>query len=259
MFRHQLRSSRVSTQARYSQPGRCFQVRTLTRCRQATTSTPTQRLSAGEWPRQQHRHRSAQATQRVADAFDLPATKVAFSAMRTEPATVPENVRRLLPLLKAQRPHYIVTHIQGKPYLVTVGDTIRLPYRMPEVVPGDILRLNRATVLGSRDFTLKAGATTITGSSFITRDSFGEPRRTCTVDGLDVGLVPGAIKKTVFINDDLFECRAVVLGTETEPLRIIEKTARRQRRVKTVKSKHKYTILKIKELIVKDAQKSEEI
>ena len=49
----------------------------------------------------------------------------------------------------------------------------------------------------------------------------------------------------------LFECRAVVVGVEAEPMRRKEKTARRNRRLKTVKSKHRYTELVIKELRVK--------
>ncbi len=113
---------------------------------------------------------------------------------------------------------------------------------MNGVVPGDILRLTRASVLGSRDFTLKAGepikATGPLGAG------------TCFVDGKSVGLVPGAIKKLRYIDERLFVCRAVVLGSEAEPLRIMEKTKRRQRHVKTVKSKHRYTILKIRELTI---------
>jgi large subunit ribosomal protein L21 len=80
---------------------------------------------------------------------------------------------------------------------------------MPDVVPGDVLRLNRATVLGSRDYTLK-----------------GAP----------------------YVDERLFECRAVVLGTEAEPMRIMIKKKRRIRRKKHVFSKHKYTVLAISEL-----------
>ncbi|KAH8161573.1 hypothetical protein CIB48_g6676 [Xylaria polymorpha] len=80
---------------------------------------------------------------------------------------------------------------------------------MPGVLPGDVLRLDRASVLGSRDYTLK-----------------GAP----------------------WINLDLFLCRATVLGTESEPLRIKIKTKRRNRRSQRVTSKHKYTILRISEL-----------
>jgi hypothetical protein len=80
---------------------------------------------------------------------------------------------------------------------------------MPGVVPGDVLRLNRASSIGSRDYTLKG---------------------------------------TPYVDERLFECRAVVMGTEAEPMRIKEKTKRRNRKVRIVKSKHKHTILKISEL-----------
>ena len=83
---------------------------------------------------------------------------------------------------------------------------------MPDVQPGDVIRLNRASNLGSRDFTLK-----------------GSP----------------------YIDERLFECRLRVLGTESEPLRIKEKTKRRNRHVRRVKSKHRYTVLRVMQLKVK--------
>ncbi|KAL8323164.1 hypothetical protein RB593_004893 [Gaeumannomyces tritici] len=119
------------------------------------------------------------------------------------------SVAALLPLLAAQPSHYVTLHIHGKPYLVTPGDSIRLPFKMPDVLPGDILRFDRASVIGSRDFTLK-----------------GNP----------------------WISEGLFECRAVVIGTETEPIRHKIKKKRRERKTKIVKSKHKYTVLRISEL-----------
>jgi large subunit ribosomal protein L21 len=119
------------------------------------------------------------------------------------------SIQTLLPLLEAQGPHYITVHVHARPYLLMIGDTLRLPFRMPGVVPGDILRFNRASNIGSRDFTLK-----------------GAP----------------------YIDERLFECRARVMGVEAEPMRIKEKRKRRQRRVKTVRSKHRFTILKISEL-----------
>jgi large subunit ribosomal protein L21 len=86
---------------------------------------------------------------------------------------------------------------------------------MPDAAPGDVLRLNRASVIGSRDYTLK-----------------GAP----------------------YIDENIFECRATVMGTEGEPVRVVEKTKRRNRKVKTVRSKHKFTILKIAELKIKDVE-----
>ncbi|RYP79327.1 hypothetical protein DL769_003008 [Monosporascus sp. CRB-8-3] len=130
-------------------------------------------------------------------------------ARRDATAASDASVKELLPLLRAQPGHYITAHIHGFPYLVTPGDQVRLPFRMPGVLPGDVLRLDRASVLGSRDYTLK-----------------GAP----------------------WIDDSLFECRAVVLGTESEPLRVKVKTKRRNRRAQRVTSKHKYTVLRISEL-----------
>jgi large subunit ribosomal protein L21 len=82
---------------------------------------------------------------------------------------------------------------------------------MPGVQPGDVLRLDRATTLGSRDYTLK-----------------GSP----------------------YVDTRIFECRAVVVGTEAEPMRVLVKKKQRERRKTHVRSKHKYTILRISELKV---------
>jgi len=79
-------------------------------------------------------------------------------------------------------------------------------------MPGDILRLNRASSLGSRDYTLKG---------------------------------------TPYVDERIFECRARVMGTEAEPMRIKTKTKRRNRKIKTVKSKLKFTILRIAEVRVR--------
>lgn len=102
---------------------------------------------------------------------------------------------------------------------------------MHEVQPGDILRLNRATHIGSRDYTLRAPAP-IKG----TRDR------------------PG---KTLYLDEKLFVCRATVLGVESEPMRIKEKTKRRQRHIRRVKSKHRYTVLRVMEVDVKETEESE--
>jgi large subunit ribosomal protein L21 len=84
---------------------------------------------------------------------------------------------------------------------------------MPGVVAGDVLRLNRASSLGSRDYTLK-----------------GEP----------------------YLDERIYECRARVMGTESEPMREKVKKKQRTRRSHTVKSKHKFTILRIAELKIND-------
>ncbi|KAI0197618.1 hypothetical protein F4808DRAFT_294718 [Astrocystis sublimbata] len=144
----------------------------------------------------------------------IPAAKPHPKPGKTAPTAPPaaeakESLSQLFPLLRAQGRHYITAHLHGRPYLVTEGDQVRLPFKMPGVLPGDVLRLDRASVLGSRDYTLKG---------------------------------------TPWIDTSLFECRATVLGTESEPMRIKIKTKRRNRRSQRVTSKHKYTILRISEL-----------
>lgn len=136
-----------------------------------------------------------------------------------------------MPYLRAQEHHYLTIHIHGRPYLVTQGDTVRLPFLMPKVRPGDVLRLNRATHIGSRDFTLKAPAPQ--------KGTADQP------------------KKVFYLDERLFDCRATVLGVESEPMRIMEKTKRRQRYVRTVKSKHRFTMLKISEIRVKSLEEVE--
>ena len=102
---------------------------------------------------------------------------------------------------------------------------------MPHVKPGDIVRLNRATHIGSRDYTLKAP----------------EPVK----GNADHG------KKVFYLDERTFLCRARVVAIDSEPLRVEEKTKRRQRHVKHVKSKHRYTVLKISELEIRSLEEYE--
>ena len=142
-----------------------------------------------------------------------------LSPTPTIPTPLSASVRTLLPALAAQPGHYITVQIHGRPYLVTAGDSVRLPFKMPGVVPGMVLRLDRATAVGSRDFTLR-----------------GAP----------------------FVDERLFECRAVVTGTEAEPMRTMVKKKRRCRRSKTVTSKHRFTTLRISELRIRTEVVAEE-
>lgn len=147
---------------------------------------------------------------------------------------IPQDVKDMLPLLRAQPGgHYITLHVHGRPYLVTPGDEVRLPFLMPGVRPGDVLRLNRASVLGSRDLTLIPSEV---GPS--SRD-----------------LRSGEV---AYVDERLFECRAVVVGVDSEPMRLKEKTKRRNRKTKTVRSKHRYTVLRISELKIKAPEEIEE-
>lgn len=107
---------------------------------------------------------------------------------------------------------------------------------MPHATPGTILRLNCASVLGSRDFTFRASGTSdLRGgkSGGIRADKQGE-----------AGAGP-------WIDERYFVCRALVTGVEGEPMRVVLKTKRRQRYVQRVTSKGRFTILRIIELRVR--------
>ena len=143
---------------------------------------------------------------------DVPIAKQPVPPTFDSPLEVTSSLMSQLPHLAGQAPHYIVAELHARPYLLTEGDHLRLPFLMPKVKTGDILRFNRATSLGSRDFTLK-----------------GSPH----------------------IDERLFECRVRVTGVESEPLRIKEKTKRRQRHTKQARSKHRYTIMRVMEVRVK--------
>ncbi|CZT22836.1 related to ribosomal protein YmL49, mitochondrial [Ramularia collo-cygni] len=203
------------------------------------------------------------ASNASAISIDAPA----LNAQPSVPQQLSPSVRELLPLLRSQGPHYITVHIHGNPYLVTQGDSIRLPFYMHDVEPGDVLRLDRAINLGSRDFTLKAPAppakrksATTTSSNIVdpTNTSPEEPH-----DSLQFSKTPSNVPHYIphlakerysYIDPRLFVCRAVVTGVESEPMRIKEKTKRRQRHIRKVKSKHRYTIIKIKELHIRSVE-----
>lgn len=129
----------------------------------------------------------------------------------TKPLEVSKSLMEQLPHLRGQGPHYIVAQLHARPYLLTEGDHIRLPFLMPNVKSGDILRFNRASALGSRDYTLK-----------------GSP----------------------VLDERLYTCRVRVTGVEAEPMRVKEKTKRRQRHVQGVRSKHRYTTMRVMEVTV---------
>ncbi|RDW86639.1 mitochondrial 54S ribosomal protein bL21m [Aspergillus mulundensis] len=182
-----------------------------------TTPTPEEPLSAS--PRAQSSTPIPQPTplptKTPTTRADVPASKQPIAPTFSAPLTVPKSLLETLPLLSHQKPHYITAHLHDRPYLVTEGDHLRLPFLMPGVQPGDVLRFNRASVLGSRDFTLK-----------------GAP----------------------YVDERLFECRVRVMGVDSEPLRVKEKTKRRRRHVQRITSKHRYTLLRVMEVKIKSVE-----
>jgi large subunit ribosomal protein L21 len=145
---------------------------------------------------------------------------------QTEPlieANLDASVETLLPLLRSQPPFYSTILIHGKPYLVTEGDSIRLPFLMKGVDAGDVLRFNRVTAIGSRDYTLKAG----------TKETRNEKQK-C-------------------LDERLYVIRARVMGTVQEPERLKIWHVKRRRHKKHIWSQHKFTVLKITQLSVSDS------
>jgi large subunit ribosomal protein L21 len=134
--------------------------------------------------------------------------------------TLHPSIPTLLPLLRAQPPFFAQLHIHGKPYLVTAGDTLRLPALLQGVNAGDILRFNRIALLGSRDYTLKAPTTS----------SKAEGKR--------------------WLDERLYVVRARVLGVVREPERLKVKKKARQRHARFTWSQHAYTVLRIMEVSV---------
>lgn len=196
------------------------------------------------------------------------ATTAVASPANVKPLALSESVRELLPVLRAQGQIYINVHIHGKAYLLTQGDTVRLPFLMKDVEAGDVLRLDRALLLGSRDFTLKpsAPANKLRSPTLINTTSHGTPKPESTLPAVSPSgkLVPAphyvphiAKGQYSYLDDRLFVCRAVVLGVESEPMRIVEKTKRRQRHVRHIKSKLRFTVLKIKEISVRSLEEIE--
>ncbi|RVD82655.1 mitochondrial 54S ribosomal protein bL21m [Arthrobotrys flagrans] len=148
------------------------------------------------------------------------------SASPPQPPQDLTTLTRLHKSLLHQPPYYTTIHIHNTPYLVTLGDRITLPSLLyppksplisnplnKPLQPGDIIRLTYASTLGSREYTIKG---------------------------------------TPYIDPRLFNCKAVVVEITSEPMRVKEKTKRRQRKVKKVKSKHRYTVLRICELEVNE-------
>ncbi|RPB24820.1 hypothetical protein L211DRAFT_837207 [Terfezia boudieri ATCC MYA-4762] len=155
--------------------------------------------------------------QQLSTQQPIPSSPPPLSLLPTQqspPKDQQQHQYQLLHLLRLQPSHYITIHINSFPFLVTPGDTLTLPFLLPDVSVGDILRLTHASILGSRDYTIK-----------------GSP----------------------YLDQNLFELRARVVEVTSEPMRVKIKKKQRTRRAKTVKSKHKYTVLRIGELLVNDA------
>lgn len=112
--------------------------------------------------------------------------------------------------LKLATDLYAVFRIHNRPYLVTEGDKVILPFKMKQAEVGDILRLTDVITLGSRNFTLKDNP----------------------------------------IDPSLYNLKATVIEKTKRKFEIREVTKRRNRRVRHAKRKGDLTILRISKLEV---------
>ncbi|CEP22256.1 unnamed protein product [Cyberlindnera jadinii] len=110
--------------------------------------------------------------------------------------------------LKLEGDLYAVVKVHNNPFLVTKGDKMVLPFNLKTAEVGDVLNFHNVTTIGSRNYTF-----------------VDEP-----------------------ISPELFTIKATVLEKTKLPMRVTEKTKRRQRIVKHAISKPHRTILRVTEL-----------
>lgn len=130
-------------------------------------------------------------------------------ASRVAAVTAVQDPGAALQAMKLAPQLYAQIHVFSFSYLVTKGDKLYLPYRLKDASIGDMLRLSKATRIGSREHTI-----------------VGDP----------------------LVEEGAFECLARVIEITKNPMQFTHKTKRRQRRVRTIKNKQDVTVLRIAEL-----------
>ena len=114
--------------------------------------------------------------------------------------------------MKLSNELYAVFRIHNRPYLVTKGDKVTLPFKLKQAEVGDVLNLNDVTTIGSRNYKI-----------------------------VDNPLDP-----------TLYTIKATVLEKTKRPMRIREVTKRRNRKVRHAVNKADLTVLRISELSLND-------
>ena len=113
--------------------------------------------------------------------------------------------------LKLSNELYAEFRVHGRPYVVTEGDRVILPYKVKNAEVGDTLNLTDVRAIGSRNYKLVA-----------------EP-----------------------IAPELYTLKATVIEKTKRKFEVREVTKRRSRRVRHAKSKGDLTMIRISELSVK--------
>lgn len=110
--------------------------------------------------------------------------------------------------LKLSSELYAIFRVHNRPYLVTLGDKVILPFKLKQADVGDVLNLNDVTTIGSRNYQL-----------------IDDP-----------------------INPSLFTLKATILEKTKRVFRVREVTKRRNRKVRHAINKADLTVLRISEL-----------
>lgn len=121
------------------------------------------------------------------------------------PAT--KQLTNLTPL-KFEKDLYATIRVHNRPYMVTEGDKVFLPFRMKHAEIGDTLTFNDVISIGSRNYIFA-----------------GKP-----------------------IDPQLFSIKATVIEKTKQPYYVKEVTKRRQRHVRHIPVKHDLTVLRVSEL-----------
>ncbi|KPI34840.1 Homocitrate dehydratase, mitochondrial [Cyphellophora attinorum] len=207
--------------ARSLRPNRSTPSRALSTKSTTTTSKTPPQPTTYQLPIRSQLHAAAATSQAASNASQF---------QNTQPLVPPTELQTL------NSSQFFAEHTKRPPPTKDIrippktSDLLRLPFHMPNVSQGDILRLNRASILGSRDFTLKAG--TRHSESYDQRRT-GEPN---------------------YLDERLFECRARVMGVESQPMTVKVKKLENNRKARSVKSKHRYTVLRVMEVRVKSLE-----
>lgn len=140
--------------------------------------------------------------------------KNSLVAAVTANSTSSSNIAKSLDLspLKFEQNLYATVNIHNRPYLITEGDEVILPFRMKQAEVGDIIEFDNVTTLGSRNYTLHK----------------------------DDGSI-----------DQFVSIKGVVLEKTKKPMVVKEVTKRRNRHTKHTNIKHDLTMVRISELKLK--------
>ncbi|SCW00740.1 LAFE_0C10902g1_1 [Lachancea fermentati] len=128
-------------------------------------------------------------------------------ALNDARSVIPNKTMDTTPL-KLSNELYAIFRIHNRPYLVTKGDKVYLPFKLKQAEVGDVLDLNDVTTIGSRNYKI-----------------------------VDYPL-----------DHSLYTIKATILEKTKRPMKVREVTKRRNRKVRHAKSKADLTVLRISEL-----------